>query len=193
MAMEQGDIALFNRIKQDDRLALNTAFATYYQKLCRFATTCSLTHEQAEEVVADVFFTLWKNRERLDIYSSFKAYLYTCVKHAAMALLETVPDEVAYTDLHEETDTLNPELILNYQELQLHLDKAVSHLPPRCRQIFVMNRLDGLKYREISAILGLSERTVENQLVKALSSVRTALSKYEEDNHRVHHNTITLS
>lgn len=77
--MEQNDMALFQRIRQDDRLALNTLFTMYYQQLCKFACSYNIAHEQAEEVVSDVFFTLWKNRERIEINVNVRAYLYIYV------------------------------------------------------------------------------------------------------------------
>lgn len=175
------DIVLFQRIKQNDRLALNTLFVNYYQKLCRFACTFSLSHEQAEEVVADVFFHLWKNRERLEIYIDFKAYLYKAVRNGSLAILKKFRHEVELIEDHDTVDPVNPSLIMDCQELQQHLDQVVNHLPEKCRQIFVMNRFDGMKYKEISKILGLSEKTVENQLVKALGVVRQAVKKYQAD------------
>lgn len=190
--MEQvSDIVLFQRIRQDDRLALNTLFANYYQQLCRFACSCSLSPEEAEEAVADVFFTLWKNRERLDVHSNLRAYLYKCVRNAALATLRAVNPEVAYTTEHDLADDVTPQLKLEYDELQHELNRIVDKLPTRCRQIFVMNRFDGLKYKEISVALGLSEKTVEHQMVKALEIVRTAITTHRSQTSL--HKSVTVS
>lgn len=190
--MEQvSDIVLFQRIRQDDRLALNTLFAAYYLQLCRFACTFSLTYEQAEEAVSDVFFTIWKNRDRIEIQSNAKAYLFRCVKNAALA---TVRQNNSHTELileQDSIDTVTPQVELEYQELTDQLNRVVDRLPQRCRQVFMMNRFEGLKYKEISSILGLSEKTIEHHMVKALDIVRAAFSvRHNRDSV---HNSITLS
>ncbi len=189
------DILLFQRIKRDDRQALNTLFTNYYQKLCRFACTFSLSHQQAEEVVADVFFRLWEKREHLEIYLNFNAYLYKAVKREAIAILKKGQHEVELSDEHDLVDPITPNLTLEYQELQQHLDSVINRLPQRCRQIFILNRFDGMKYKEIGITLGVSEKTVENQLVKALDIVRLAVKKYQvvRDSREVRHIKITHS
>jgi RNA polymerase sigma-70 factor (ECF subfamily) len=86
--------------------------------------------------------------------------------HEVVALLEII-------------DLSNPSTEIEYQELRQHLDQAVERLPQGCRQIFVMSRFDGLRYKEIASILGISEKTVENQLVKALSVIRQSVTQYQ--------------
>jgi RNA polymerase sigma-70 factor (ECF subfamily) len=182
VAPRDNDIALFQRIRADDRVALNALFAQYYQKLCGFAYTYLRHTEEAEEAVADVFFNLWRSRHQLSVDKSLKAYLYTAVRHAALAIIRTrkpaleAIDDEALSD--EISDPGTPELLLTFQELQQHLDDAVDNLPPRCRQIFLMSRMEALTYREIAGILNISEKTVENQLVKALSILRTSVKQY---------------
>jgi RNA polymerase sigma-70 factor (ECF subfamily) len=176
------DIALFQRIRADDRVALNALFAQYYQKLCGFAYTYLRHTDEAEEAVSDVFFTLWRSRHQLSIEKNLKAYLYTSVRHAALAVLRARTPEFEDIDDARLAETLpdsrDPETTLAYNELRQHIDAAVDTLPPRCRQIFLMSRMEALTYREIGEILGISEKTVENQLVKALSLLRTAIRQY---------------
>ncbi len=174
------DQALFSRIKKDDRLALNTLFAHYYQKLCFFANTYLRNSEESEEVVADVFLTIWKNRHQLVIEKSFTSYLYVSVRHASLAAIkkrqpvfEDVEDILFNTNL---LDTNDPEKILTHKELQHQLDVVIESLPSRCKQIFLMSRMEGLPYKEISEILGIAEKTIENQLVKALRILRGSLN-----------------
>jgi len=178
------DQTLFSRIQKNDRLALNTLFANYYQKLCFFANTYLRSSEEAEEVVADVFFTLWKNRQQLTIERNFKSYLYVSVRHASLAVIkkrQPVFDDVENilftTNLMDVND---PEHVLSHKELQHHLDLAIEKLPPRCKQIFVMSRIEGLSYREISGILDVAEKTVENQLVKALRIIRASMNQFNQ-------------
>lgn len=180
MEQRSSDIVLFNRIKQDDRLALNGLFHTYYDKLCRFACTCSLTHEQAEEIVSDVFFTLWKNRERLEIHTNFRSYLFKAVRNAALAVKKPLVNG-DFSRAEQVADPVHPALLMEYEELQSHLTDTVNSLPERCRQVFVMSRFEGMKYREISAVLGISEKTIEHHVVKALDVIRESVKHYQRD------------
>jgi RNA polymerase sigma-70 factor (ECF subfamily) len=185
---ERSDIIIFKQIQANDRLALNTLFTQYYDKLCRFANTYLRHAAQAEEVVADVFVYLWKNRHQLTIEKNLNAYLYIAVKHAALAVLkkqqplyEDIDDILLQTDF---ADSTTPEQSLVHKELQQHIDLAIGALPHRCKQVFMMSRFDNLTYREISKILDISENTVENHLVKALGHLRKALRQYQyPENH----------
>jgi RNA polymerase sigma-70 factor (ECF subfamily) len=183
MEPANNDIILFDRIRDDDRLALNELFITYYNSLCSFANTYLHHTGEAEEVVSDVFFTIWKNRHHLEIERSLRAYLYTAVKNGCIAALRKQHPELEsdheVVALLEIIDLSNPSTEIEYQELRQHLDKAVERLPQGCRQIFVMSRFDGLRYKEIASILGISEKTVENQLVKALSVIRHSVTQYQ--------------
>lgn len=183
MEPERSDIILFRQIQANDRLALNTLFAQYYEKLCRFVNTYLRQATAAEEVVADVFVYLWKNRHHLTIEKNLKSYLYISVKHAALATLrkqqplhEDIDDILLKTDF---ADAITPEQALVHKELQQHVDLAIDALPHRCKQVFIMSRFDDLTYREIGDILDISENTVENHLVRALSHLRKALKQYQ--------------
>jgi RNA polymerase sigma-70 factor, ECF subfamily len=180
---ERSDIILFKQVQANDRLAFNTLFTQYYEKLCRFANTYLHDAAEAEEVVADVFVNLWKNRHQLTIEKNLKAYLYISVKHAALALLkkkqplhEDIDDILLETDF---ADSITPEQSLVHKELQRHMDLAIGALPHRCKQVFMMSRFDNLTYREIGEILEISENTVENHLVRAFSHLRKALRQYQ--------------
>lgn len=184
MALLNTDIILFKRIQQDDRLALNTLFANYYQKLCSFANTYLRNHLEAEEVVADVFVTIWKQRYELDIQKNLRSYLYTSVRNKSLALLKK--SQPLFEDIEDLLYNLNwvdpddPEQSIHLGELHYQINTAIENLPTRCRQVFKMSRIDELTYREISEILNISEKTVENHLVKALSHVRETLRRFEQ-------------
>lgn len=188
MEPERSDIILFRQIQANDRLALNTLFAQYYEKLCRFANTYLRQPPEAEEIVADVFVYLWKNRHQLSIEKNLKSYLYISVRHAALAALkrqqplyEDIDDILLETDF---ADVATPEQTLVHKELQQHIDLAIGALPHRCKQVFMMSRFDDLTYREIAEILNISENTVENHLVRALGHLRKALKQYRHpENH----------
>lgn len=181
MSTPAQDIALFQSIKQGNRLAFNSLFLSYYKSLCHFAYQYTRNKEETEEIVNDVFFALWQKKDRITIELSVKAYLYTCVKNASIALVKK--RQPLFNDLE---DVLNsyaarhqePDSIQEYAELKEYFNSAVESLPIRCKQIFILNRFDNLKYKEISTLLNISEKTVENQIVKALVVLRNALNRY---------------
>jgi RNA polymerase sigma-70 factor (ECF subfamily) len=182
--LEDRDNGLFKCIRRGDRLALNTLFGLHYQNLCTFANTYLRNVEEAEECVADVFVNLWKSRKNLSIEKSFKSYLYTSVKYSAFAYLrKRIP---AFEDIEDiqngiVEDSAGPEQILLQAELEEEVDKIIETLPSRCRQVFLMSRTDALSYKEISAILNISEKTIENHLAKAIQILRKSLKMARKD------------
>lgn len=175
------DIALFNALKQGNKLALNSLFKAYYFSLCSFAFQYLRNKEEAEEVVSDVFFTLWSSRNEIRVEKSVKAYLFTCVRNASIhrikkrqPLFENVEDVLM--SRHEEG--VNPQQKIEYAELNNHYQRAVERLPARCKEIFLLNRVDNLRYNEISELLSLSEKTVEGHMMNALSKLRESMQHY---------------
>ena len=175
------DIALFNSLKEGNRLALNTLFKSYYSSLCRFSFQYLRNKEEAEEVVSDVFFTIWSSREVLTIDKSVKSYLFTCVRNASIArikkrqpLFEGIED-ILMGRIEDGTDPLQK---IEYAELSSHYQKAVEKLPQRCKEIFLLSRIDNLRYSEISTLLSISEKTVEGHMVSALSKLRESMQHY---------------
>ncbi|MCI0751403.1 MAG: RNA polymerase sigma-70 factor [Flammeovirgaceae bacterium] len=174
------DNAWFQRIKKDDRKAFDTLFAHYYQGLCSFANTLLKNSEDSEEVVLDTFLNFWKARKTLTI-QNIQAYLYTSVKYASLACLRKKRTRLQVTDqMPECPDESYHENQFAYAELAEQVDTAVMKLPMRCKQIFIMNRFYGMRYKEISEALGVTEKTVENQLAKGLQLVRAAIRKYQD-------------
>jgi len=175
---------LFRRIQCDDRLALNTLFSLHYQGLCTFANSYLNNIEEAEESVADVFISLWKNRKSLTIKKNFKAYIYTAVRYSAFAFLRKRKPAFEDIDTIPDTKIEDPwgtEQVVHQSELERRVDQAIDTLPFRCRQVFLMSREDGLSYREISKILNISEKTIENHLARALQILRKSLAVYKKD------------
>jgi RNA polymerase sigma-70 factor (ECF subfamily) len=175
------DIRLFNSIKGDDRLALNTLFANYYSRLCAFANRFLENKEEAEEVVADVFCTLWQKRKQLSIDRNVKMYLYISVKHAAFAAIKKRAPFADSLEATEEslTECSTPENIFVFKELENHFEFAVNNLPARCKQVFLLKWKDDLSYHEIGEILAISEKTVENHLVNAMLKIKATIRAYQ--------------
>lgn len=173
------DRSLFTQIQMGDKQAFKLLFLNYYGPLCNYIYRYTGQFELAEELVSDLFITIWKKAESIEIKKSVKSYLYTCAKNALSSYMKsgqqnrlTGMEEIS-TDIIDNSE--NSQAHLEFTELQNEIKRAINILPGKCRQIFILNRIDGLKYAEISELLGISEKTVEHQISKGLHSIRTRL------------------
>jgi RNA polymerase sigma-70 factor, ECF subfamily len=156
-----------------DQIAFKKIFDKYFEPLCRYAYGYCNCTEQAKEIVQEVFMKIWEKREMLEI-SSANSYLYKAVKnktlnhirdHKKVAVLFQDPPE------HVAEEIVEPPLLES-----THIDTAIAELPKQCRTIFIMKRVQGLSYKEISKRLAVSEKTVENQMTIALKKLRESLT-----------------
>ena len=153
-------------------------FHTYYSQLCAFAYQYLGDHDSAEETVQDVFSNVWTKAAQIEVRTTVKSYLYGATRNACLNFLKHEKIERRYehqemrrTDYHE-TD------FLELDELQKEIDAALDKLPEKCRQIFMMSRYEEKKYQEIADELGISVKTVETQMGRALKVMRESLGKY---------------
>jgi len=152
-------------------------FRDYFPPLMAFARKILGDEEDAREVVQQVFINLWEKRERLDLSTSLKSYLFTSVHHRSLNVIRDrkkfssaeVPDVAGEWDVSVQIESL---------ELEGKIREVIESLPEKCREVFELNRFEGLKYSEIAARLGISVKTVENQMTKALKILRDQLGKY---------------
>lgn len=168
-----------NLIKAGNKLAFDQLFLEYYEYLCNFAFTFLYDKEDAEEIVQDMFFHLWEKRESLEIKSSIKSYLFQAVKNRCITLLKHLTVREEYK-AHNESNIKHQEQqgIELEGELALMIDIAVNKLPEERQKVFRLNRYEGLKYKEIAEHLGISIKTVEGQMSKALKFLRQELKEY---------------
>lgn len=164
---------------EDDQQSFRQLFNHFYTGLVRFAMDLTISREAAEELVADVFVQLWKNRKQTDPILYFKTYLYTAVRNRCYNHHRD-QQKHQWLELEEEdtppADEVHPQL--EWKEMQQWLDRAVESLSPQGRTIFRLVREEGFKYKEVADILGISPRTVETQLVRATGRLRQALHQY---------------
>ncbi len=168
---------LFNAVQNDDRGALNYLFERYFDALCPFVNAYVGDAMLAEEIVSDVFFNIWVKRKTLKITGSIKSYLYKAARNQAVSYMrrpsfryETLQEEIRQDPAQE------PDALLIHQENMQGWQDRIDGLPNRCRMVFVLHRTDSFTYQEIADLLEISEKTVENQMSKALKSLRESAS-----------------
>jgi RNA polymerase sigma-70 factor (ECF subfamily) len=174
------DTEIIRRIKQGDEGQFESLFRSSYVSLVRYAKTLIRDHDTAEEIVQDLFFRLWKDREKLQIESSLNGYLYRAVHNRCLhhinhnKVVEKYAREMAF-NATESNET--PTDILNYRDLQAKITGILERLPEKCGKIFCMSRFEGLKYSEIAQRLSVSIKTVEANMGRALKEFRKALAE----------------
>ena len=156
-------------------------FKTHFKALHAYGMSILRDEQEAEEIVQQVFLKFWEKRNTLTIETSVKAYLYKSVYNDCLNHLRNFKTRLKYqgeaqrmTDLYERPASARVEM----NEFQNILNEAINELPEKCRTIFQMSRFEELKYKEIAEKLGLSVKTVENQMSKALKILRLELSGF---------------
>ena len=175
-----------NKIKQE----IDDAFRFYYRPLCLYAMHYLHDMNLVEDTVQDCFTKLWEKitdkEKSINLkkplsseksVSNLKSYLYVMVRNHCLDLLkkdnlvdyQTIPSDL--------TDILSDEEAEERSLIEARLWTAIDSLPEKCRQVFLLSKRDGLKYKEIAELLNISKKTVENQISKALKTLKEGVTK----------------
>ncbi len=171
---------LLQQLKTGDQKAFRALFDQFYKYLV--VTVFNITGDDhlARDLAQDVFLELWKKREVIDIQSSLKSYLRRAVINKALNAIK------AKRLNYQEPEKL-PENPHTNQDAQKHLEaddlkklihETIDGLPEKCRMVFVLCRLEGMSHKEVSEKLGISTKTIENQMTKALKALRNAVQPH---------------
>lgn len=169
-------------------MSFSEMYLTYYPKLVRFAKEFVILEEDAENITQDVFADLWERQNSMDHVENVNAYLFRLVKNRCLDHLKHKIFEQKYVEVMQTSFEI--ELNLKLQSLdrfdssdmsvgndtEILVRTAINSLPKRCRDIFLLSRIEGLKYKEISERWGISVNTVECQMGIALKKLRVKLS-----------------
>ena len=176
--MELENESIGTLLAQRDEAAFEQMFKTHFKRLHAYAFTILRDEIQAEEMVQQVFFKLWERNENLSLTGSVSSYLYRAVHNESLNYIKHQKVRsnhqlnVAYSMKNE---VEHPAKKIMASELEKKIHSALNELPEQCRTIFQMSRFDELKYREIADKLGISVKTVESQMSKALRLLRVKL------------------
>ena len=162
-----------------DKAAFEELFRSYFTPLCSFAQKFVHDSDEAKDIVHQVFINLWNNRQEVDLNTSLKSYLFQGVQNRSLNFIRDNKKLVQFDTPQSETELaqyLDSRDHLESSEAEQRINNALDELPEKMREIFLMNRFDGLKYREIAEKLDISIKTVETQMSRALKSLRDKLS-----------------
>jgi RNA polymerase sigma-70 factor (ECF subfamily) len=160
--------------------AFEQIFKKHNKTLCDLAYNIVSDADAAKDIVQDVFVKLWNNRSNVDLGGQIRNYLYKATSHTALNYLRSLKriDRLGnQTEVSRLQAHANQESIL-YKEFELRVRESIDRLPPKCKAIYLLSRHEGLKYQEIADALGLSLKTVENQMGIALEKLRDDLKPF---------------
>jgi len=165
---------------RDDRMdAFEELYYRHWKKLYSFAYKRIRSKEVAEEIVQDFLTNLWSGRKTMLIKTSFEGYIYTSVRNLVLNYIAKEARKQAYSQFirlfKTEVDNTTEET-LNVRDVYFNLQKELSYLPSKCRSVFEMSRQENKSNKEIAAQLGISEKTVESHLTKAIRRLRVNLN-----------------
>lgn len=176
--MESKEKYIIEGLRSGRESAYRQLFDQYYQKLVVFAYKYLDDLESARDIVQEFYLYLYESRQSISIQTSLKSYLYSAVKNRCLNQIKHEQVKEKHRNMRRsEANVSDPDLeeIMDAVELEARVYEIVSKLPEKCRQIYIMSRVDGKRNREIADELNLSIRTVETQISKALKSLKDSL------------------
>jgi RNA polymerase sigma-70 factor (ECF subfamily) len=170
---------LLARLRQSDQAAFDALFRAWYPALVRFAAGMLRDRAAAEEVAQEAMVELWRRREQL-AEGSARAYLFQTTRNRALNQLRhaRVRERGAGRLASSSRAEPSAQLRLEEAEIEQAIRAAVGTLPDRCREVFELSRVHGLRYAEIATTLGISVKTVEAQMGKALRLLRARMTPW---------------
>jgi RNA polymerase sigma-70 factor (ECF subfamily) len=175
------------RIRAGDHAAFEKFVRHYSDRLCAFVHNIVLDVEVTKELVQDVFLWVWRHREEWEVRTGLTSYVYRAARNRALSHLRRNgrelrwQEELARGDGQGEcADRARSDDGTNAADLSAAIDRAVASLPPRCREVFTLNRQHRLSYREIAETLEISVKTVEVHMARALVAMRRHLVDWIE-------------
>jgi RNA polymerase sigma-70 factor, ECF subfamily len=151
-------------------------FRELFKPLCGFAMKYVHDWDEAKSVVHETFVVVWEKFDTLPSDTNYRSYLYTAVRNRSLNLIRDRKNHVGLESVADRvSEENNP---FHTAELEEQIELGIQSLPEKCKLIFELNRRDGLKYAQIAEKLGLSVKTVEAQMSKALGVLRLHLSEF---------------
>ena len=177
----KNDTEAFLLMANGDISAYRFLFDEHFADLCNFLLIYLHSKELAEEIALEIFTYVWEKRETLQIKATFKSFLFASAKNKAISHFRK-EHKVLFTSLEigesKATEVLNAQQFMENNELHEIIEEAISKLPDKSRQIYLMAWDENLSYKDIAEQLGLSSKTVENHVGIALRKLRETLKPY---------------
>ncbi len=177
------------KIPLDYKNQFEELYVSYYSRMKRFAQEYVIREEDAENIVQDVFLELWERKQFLPIHTNLFAYLFTTIKNKCIDFLrhKTIVQQTKEKIQDDHWRTLQMKLqsleafneqLFSEPEIEILIQNAINSLPEKCREIFILNKIDGIKQKDIATKLNISVNTVESQMAIAYKKLKEALKDH---------------
>ena len=171
------------RIREGDRTAFEALVRHYGDRLCAFTYNILGDADATQELVQDLFLWIWRNRHAWEIRGALTTYLYRSARNRAISHARHERLAQRWAEHSSSLDVAlpaarNADHVSEEKDLRAALARALETLPDRCHQVFILNRAHGLSYAQISETLGISIKTVEIHMSRALSLLRVQLADW---------------
>lgn len=168
-------------ISEGNQKAFQSLVYEYSDSLLAFSIGFVRKYEIAEEIVSDAFVSLWNQRKRISEIRDLKSYLYILVRNGSISYLRKMHGrkEICIDDIQEfhMLPVTGPETEDITEDILNQINKAIDQLPPKCKMVFTLAKIQGMKYKEISEILDISVKTINNHIANALVHISVALNE----------------
>lgn len=172
--------------RTNDLSLFRELFDIYFKTLTTYAYRFVGNWQTAEDITQDVFMSLWEKKESIDFDDPIKPYLYRAVYNRSINYLNSALMQKRIEGAETIDELINREILsynqhdtLLLKEITEEINQFVDTLPPQCRTVYKLSRERNLKNKEIAAQLGVSEKTVEKHISKALSEIRNHLVRLD--------------
>lgn len=169
---------LITQIREGNQKAFEMVFNDFYTPLVNYSNTIVKNQNDAEDIVQQLFITVWQKRSDLEKVDSLRNYLYRSVYNASLNRVkqQAVRTNYAKEQMRVVSDKYETNIV--HKELQQKINEAIEKLPEQCAKVFKLSRFNEMKYQEIADELNISVKTVENHMGKALKLMRELLKDY---------------
>jgi RNA polymerase sigma-70 factor (family 1) len=175
---------LQGQIEKSNQRAFEDLYRLFFSRLFNFSMLYVHTKEAAEEIVNDIMIKVWNKRDDISSIENLETYLFVAVRNHSLNYLQKYSHyHIAIepeSGMAEVVNIHNPEKELEWKEINSKLHMAVEQLPDQCRTFFKLIKEEGFKYKQVAEILGLSPRTIETQLFRAIKKLSAVLKDYTD-------------
>ena len=166
---------LITAIKKDDYVGYNKLFTRYYGRLCQYVYSLLENKEDSEDVVQDLFLSLWHNRKKIEVTESVSGYLFKMAKNKALNHIRSAKNYQNMIENQSYSDIYYEESLLEFDEFRIALYDCIERLPERSREVFILHRVKRIKQKEISEKLTISVKTIKNQLWISMQKLKKCI------------------
>ena len=171
---------IINRLKNEDKSAVDDLFSYYYPRLYHFSKSILKIENDIDDILQEVFVKIWLNRQKIGNPETFNAYIFTITKNEVLNLIRSNLREHTFKDQlfqHAVAEEYQNSAPLEYEEVKAGIDKIVAVLPEKRQQVFILSRTEGLSNKEIAQQLNISEKTVEDHITHAIKQIKSSMKE----------------